>query len=270
MLKAFMVPDIEAASRGPFAIDGIRPDSNKSWALDAKSRSLTRSFHSVAVKPTLISLNWTGPPSSLRPAAATLIQNSSLSKVAVPFTEKPIVGNRASEAGKRASPLTSNTVLAWPLEASVQNRRSLVPDMSAPKNSATEPISSEDIRPRSEPANLDRSSGLPIPAPATLTVNPPSPVANNCSRRLLPSRRKSRSTTRSKACSAPENSRTNDTCMFSSASRSISVAKTLGSMGTTMLLAALVNLAGIATLLARISASISCRCNSERHGLSVT
>jgi len=186
-----------------------------------------------------------------------LTQDWLLSSVAVPFTEKAMLGSRASDPGNRASPVTSKTVLACPADASVQKRRSQVPDISAPKNSDIDPMSSDETRPRSDPANRDKSRGLPTPAPIMLTVNPPSPVANNWSFRSLPSRLRSRSTTSSRARSVSDSSRSRETRIVSSAKRSISVAKTLGSMGTTIPVASLVNLAGIATSLARISARIS-------------
>ena len=186
-----------------------------------------------------------------------LTQDSLLSSIAEPFTEKAILDSSASDEGNSASPVTSKTVLACPAVASVQKRRSLVPDTSAPKNSDISPMSSDDTRPRSDPANRDKSRGLPTPEPTILTVNPPSPVANNWSFRLLPSRLRSRSTTSSRARSLSDSSRTRDTRIFSSAKRSISVVNTLGSMGTTIPVASLVNLAGIATSLARISARIN-------------
>jgi len=63
-----MVPEIDAAANGSLTESGIRPASSNSCALEAKSRSLTRSSQPVVVKPTLISLNWTGPCSSVADA----------------------------------------------------------------------------------------------------------------------------------------------------------------------------------------------------------
>ena len=168
----------------------------------AMSTSFMTTDHESSNKPRCTSFNAKRVPSSARSIVSKLSQVPIPCDSATPSTDKAIWFDEFASAWMDTSPSALNVDVNKPSAASVQKRISPFPDTGRSKNAAITAISVAVICPSMFPLNPRRSKGSPTPDPAALMVRSPLPRALSCNSRRLPSRFKSRSTSRRSSSSS--------------------------------------------------------------------